>query len=155
MLLEWNCSLLQDMLLQNADLQTNSLSADSKKRIQNSWGLNDLSTYHKGLLQTVVHLFLVRIQPQHLKGFLLFRGLLVKARLCLNKSIVLMLCYNLNSHVILPSLGLVSFIRTLEVFKSSLCKLSQLQRGRWKILLGVSHDVKVQVHNYLKEKSRS
>lgn len=75
---------------------------------------------------------------------------------CLNKSIVLMLRYDvLNSHVILPSLALVSCFKTREAFKSSLCKSSWSQKGWWKIFLGVSHDVKVQVYSYLKEKLRS
>lgn len=60
-----------------------------------------------------------------------------------------------DSHVILPSLALVSCFKTLEVFKSSLCKSAWSQKGRWKILLGVSHEVKVQVYNYLKEKWRT
>lgn len=62
---------------------------------------------------------------------------------------------DLESHIILPSLSLVSCLKTLEVFKSSLCKSAWSQRGRWKILLGVNHDVQVEVYNYLKEKLRS
>lgn len=110
------------------------------------------------MLQTVVHVFLVcwfRIQPQHPEGISVVQRCPYEGQ-PVWISVVLMLCYdNLNSHVTIPSLALASCFKTLEVFESSLCKSPWSQRGRWKILFGVSHDVKVQVYNYLKEKWRS
>jgi len=77
----------------------------------------------------------------------------MKARQDLNKSTVLMLHYDdLISHVVLQSL--CQWFVVSRPWNCHLCELSWLWRKRWKSLLGVSRDFKVQVDNYLKEKRR-